>query len=381
VGERYPRRVRSGARVGSGAEPADVAARFALDGPVEAVQAYQQGNINLTHVVTVSGPVRYLLQRLNPDVFPDPDLLMGNVSAVTAHLRARLEARGEEDVDRRVLTVVPARDGGNSVRGSDGAAWRCVRFIERTHSRAALDSEAQAAEAGRAYGELHRLLVDLDPGRLGQTILGFHDPERRLRALGGVLRRDPAGRARGAGQEIDFVLGHRHVARAGRRLGGSDVPTRVVHNDAKIENLLFDDDTDRAVCVTDLDTVMPGSVLWDVGDMVRSAACRAPEDEPDLDRVAIDVDLVRAVMTGFRAEAGGWMAGSEVALLSLAAPVVVYEQAVRFLADHLAGDVYFRITRPGQNLDRCRAQIRLLSSMMGDMDALERVVAEAWAGT
>ncbi len=374
--------MRFGATTSTGAEPAGVAARFALVGPVRDVRPYGRGNINQTHLVSccpgAGAPRRYLLQRLNPAVFAEPDVVMANLDLVTAHLRRRLEAAGEADLDRRVLRMVPTRDGQPAWRDAAGAVWRCVEFVERTHSSPSLVRPAQVFEAGRAFGELHRLLVDLDPALVGETIPGFHDPEERLASLERVLRADPAGRSADASDEIDFVLDHRDLAEAGRRLVGSDVPRRVAHNDAKVDNLLFDDDTGRVVCVTDLDTMMPGSILWDVGDLVRSATCRAPEDERDLRLVAMDLDLASALLAGYRQEAAGWITRPEVALLSLSGAVVAYEQAVRFLTDHLAGDVYFRIFRPGQNRDRCRAQIRLLASMLEQLPALDALVADAW---
>lgn len=359
---------------------AEVAARFALDGAVESMVAHGEGNINLTHLVTVTGPVRYLLQRLNPEIFLDPDLLMANVGLVTRHLRHRLEAAGASDVGRRVLTLVPTHDGRTWWRAPDGAVWRCLTFIERAHSAAVVASEAQASEAGRAFGELHRLLADLDPARLGETIPRFHDPARRLVGFERVVQADPAGRAAAVGEEIAFVLEHRHLAAEASRLTGPDVPVRVAHNDAKVDNVLFDDDSGRAICVTDLDTVMPGSILWDVGDLLRTAACPVAEDEPDPDRVELDLGLARTTLTGYRQEATRWITAPELTLLALSGAVVVYEQAVRFLADYLAGDVYFRIFRPDQNLDRSRVQVRLLGSMLEQMSELEGVVADVWAG-
>jgi aminoglycoside phosphotransferase (APT) family kinase protein len=364
------------------ADPAGVAARFALVGPVRGVQPYGRGNINQTHLVTcgpsTGAPRRYVLQRLNPAVFAEPDVVMANLQLVTAHLRRRLEAEGEGSLDRRLLRVVPTWEGRPSWRDATGAVWRCVDFVERTHSSLALATPAQVFEAGRAFGELHRLLVDLDPALVGETIPEFHDPVARLAVLERVLGADPAGRSDEAGDEIGFVLGHRDLAAAGRRLVGSAVPRRVAHNDAKVDNLLFDDDTDRVVCITDLDTIMPGSILWDVGHLLRSATCRAPEDERDLSLVAMDLDLARALLAAYRQESAGWITPSEVALLSLSGAVVVYEEAVRFLTDHLAGDVYFRIFRPGQNRDRCRVQIRLLASMLDQMPDLDAIVADVW---
>ncbi len=371
-------RVQDGPTTGAVPDPAVVAARFALDGPVESIVPHGEGNINATHLVTVVGPVRYLLQRLNPEVFPDPELVMANVALVTSHLRSRLEAAGQEDLDRRVVRLVPTRDGRLSWRAVDGAVWRCMWFVERTHSEATLDSDTQAFEAGRAFGELHRLLVDLDPALLGETIPGFHHPEQRLSSFERVLRVDPAGRAADVADEVAFVLEHRRLAEAGRSLAGPEVPTRVAHNDAKVDNLLFDDDSGRAICVTDLDTIMPGPILWDVGDLLRTAACPGREDEPDIDRVQLDLGRARAMLTGYHQEAAGWISQPEVALLSLAGAVLVYEQAVRFLTDYLAGDVYFRTFRPGQNRDRSRVQVRLLASMLEQRPRLDDVVADVW---
>ncbi|HWC38817.1 MAG TPA: phosphotransferase [Acidimicrobiales bacterium] len=368
-----------GPMTGTGTDPADVAVRFALDGPVESIVPYGEGNINRTHLVTVAGPVRYLLQRLNPAVFPDPELLVANVAVVTGHLRSRLEDADAVDLDRRVVTLVPTGDGRMWWRASDGAVWRCVRFVERAHSAAVVASEAQAFEAGRVFGELHRLLVDLDPSRLGETIPEFHDPARRLSDLERVVKDDPAGRAAAVAEEISVVVEHRGLVADGRRLVAPDVPIRVAHNDAKLDNVLFDDESGRAVCVTDLDTIMPGSILWDIGDLLRTAACPASEDERDLDRVQLDLGLARAMLTGYREEAAGWITPDEVGLLWLAGAVLVYEQALRFLTDYVAGDVYFRTFRPEQNRDRSRVQVRLLASMLERMPSLEGVVADLWA--
>lgn len=362
---------------------AGVAARFALAGPVKEVEPHGLGNINLTNLVTcrtgAGAARRYLLQRINPAVFAEPEVLVANMALVTSHLRRRLESAGEEDLDRRVLSLVPTLEGDLCWRDSDGSVWRCVSFVERAHSAAKLDTEAEAFEAGRAFGELHRLLLDLDPEMVGETIPGFHDPSARLGVLERVLRADPAGRSAQLGAEIEAVMGHRDLAEAGRRLAGPDVARRVAHNDAKVDNLLFDDDTGKVVCITDLDTIMATSVLWDIGDLLRSATCPATEDDRDLDRVVMDLGLARALLSGYRSEAAAWMTPAEVRLIPLAGVVVVYEQAMRFLTDYVAGDVYFRTFRPGQNLDRCRVQVRLLESMLQQTPALETFVADVWA--
>jgi Ser/Thr protein kinase RdoA (MazF antagonist) len=337
------------------ADAAAVAARFDLAGPVESVVPHPTGHINDAYLV-VAGGERYLLQRLNPAVFADPDAVMANIVLVTAHLRSQ---------DEPTLTLVTTPTGAVSwVDGEgDGATWRMYEYVPGVHP-AEVRSPEDAAAVGRAFGRFHRLVADLDPARLHVSIPGFHDPARRVAALQAAVVDDRHGRAVGVARDVEALIELRHLADKGRRLAAA--PTRVVHNDAKAANVLVDDGGRRPPLIVDLDTLMPSTLLWDVGDMVRSST-GAPEDERDGDRVRFDLDRYRALLDGYVDETGGLLTGDEHDSLATAGPVVTYEQAVRFLTDHVLGDVYFRVDHPGHNLDRARNQLGLLRSMLAGL--------------
>lgn len=356
-----------------------MAAEFAVPGTLEDVQPFAGGHINESYLVRYrrgTDERRYLLQRLNPDVFPDPAAVMDNVARVIAHLRAGLERAGRGDLDRRTLRLVPARAGTAWVRDRAGAAWRLYHFIEGTDAQEPVRSAAAAGAAGAAYGEFHRLLADLPAPRLHETIPRFHDTPRRVAAFEAAVAADAARRAGAAAAEIAAVRAGADVApvltdahAAGR------VPERVVHNDAKLANLLFDRTTGEALCVVDLDTVMPGLLLFDFGDMARSIATRAAEDEPNPARVHLDETLFAALAAGYVGAVGDILTAAERELLVPAAEVIVFEQAMRFLTDHLAGDVYYRTERPNHNLDRARTQLKLFQDLRAAESRLARTLA------
>lgn len=338
-----------------------IASRFQVEGPVVAVEPHGSGHINSSFRVRCLGAgaeSSYLLQRINTAIFTDPAALMENIGRVTAHLRTK--AAGEPDAGRRVLTPVPAQYGELLHREGDGSCWRMYRFLERTTTYDRVESAAQARTAAHAFGHFQSLLADLPAPPLHETIPHFHDTPRRFQAFRQTVEADVANRAAGCRAEIDFLLQREPLAGALLR---AQLPERVTHNDTKLNNVLFDTATGEPLCVVDLDTVMPGLALYDLGDMVRTATCSAAEDEEDLSRVAMQMPLYRALLEGYTAGAGGFLSDVEKAHLHLAGPVITYEQALRFLADHLAGDVYYKTARPGHNLQRCRTQIALLESM------------------
>ena len=333
-------------------EAADVAARFDLPGDVDAVEPHPTGHINDGYFV-VAGDRRYLLQRLNPSVFPDPDGVMANIGAVTGHLRAKGEP---------TLTLATTRDGATSWRDADGATWRMYDYVSGVHP---LDvrSPADAALVGRTFGRFHRLLADLDVSGLRVSLPGFHDPARRMAQLEAAVEADRYDRLGDVCGLVDALRSLRHTIAADSALMG--LPVRVAHNDAKAVNLLVDPVGAQPPVVIDLDTVMPGSVLWDVGDMVRSTT-GSPEEATAA--VSFHLDRYHALVDGWLAETGNLLTRSERDAIAKAGPVVTFEQAVRFLTDHLEGDVYFRVTRPGENLDRARNQMELLGSMVSTLD-------------
>jgi Ser/Thr protein kinase RdoA (MazF antagonist) len=351
----------------------DVVAGFATNAAVVAVEAFSgpAGHINASYVVTArppprgadARPVRFFLQRLNGHVFPDLRGLMENVARVTQHVGGPLR-------------LIPTREGTAFQQDEHGEVWRLYYFIEGAVTRA-VPTAADAERAARAFGAFQRALVDLPGPRLHETIPHFHDTPRRLATLECAVQRDAAHRATDAHAEVAHIRTHRDLAAVLVQAAASGaVPERVVHNDAKLANVLFDAASGEPLCVVDLDTVMPGLALYDFGDLVRSMATRAAEDERDIGRVRLEPELFECVARGYLTATRELLTRVERELLVPAAQVIVFEQAVRFLIDHLEGDTYYRIARPGHNLDRCRTQLALLAALLEQERALQRVVAQ-----
>jgi N-acetylhexosamine 1-kinase len=328
---------------GAGDDAWRAANRFAAG--VEAVRPFGGGHINETFLV--AGPTGELvLQRLNLAVFPDPDGLTANVLAVHRHVGGA-----------GMPEPVPTLNGEWLLRDGSGA-WRAWRRVPGA-APVVRSTPAAARAAGRLLGEFHRRLAGLDPAALTETLPGFHDPGRRLAALREAVAADPQGRAAGVAEEIAAAEAGEPLVALAADLSAR-VPRRVCHYDAKLDNVLFSA-SGEAVCLVDFDTLMPGAWFWDVGDLVRSASSPAAEDDPAAEVVP---ELYRAVLDGYRAGLGDAVPAESEAL-GHAGAIVTYEQAVRFLTDWIAGDVYYRISRPTQNLDRARAQFRLLATMPG----------------
>jgi hypothetical protein len=347
----------------------EAARQFACEGRLTGVRRLPGGHIHESfHVRAEGGAVPgYVLQRLNTRIFREPLRLMENVARVTRHVEAGLRAAGVADVRRRVLHVVPTRDGrlawpqetpsgATGAEGGEAAWWRMFEFIEGTTTHLVARDAPQAEQVARAFGEFQAQLSDLPPPPLHETIAGFHDTRARLEQLRRAAEADVAGRARQCRAELAQVERHAELAGALGGAGGAPaLPRRVVHNDAKISNVL---------CIVDLDTVMPGLALHDFGDMVRSMATPAGEDDTELERVAVRPDYLEALRRGYLAAASAFLSDAERGLLPLAGPVITFEQAVRFLADHLVGDAYYRTTCQLQNLRRARNQLALLESLL-----------------
>jgi Ser/Thr protein kinase RdoA (MazF antagonist) len=354
-------------RAPSREEALEVVEHFATGGPVLDLRPHTSGLINFSWAVRVEGPPGprlLLLQQINRFVFRRPHEVMENMRRVTGHVAAAVAGEGAPEPERRVLTLVPTRQGEWSHLDPRGETWRLLVWIERTHSRERAQTEEQAFETARAFGGFVRQLSTLPGPPLFATIPGFHDTPARLAALEGAARHDGAGRASACGEVIDDLMGRRSLAEVlDRAVRRGALAERAVHNDAKIANVLFDDATGEALCVVDLDTVMPGLAPHDFGDLVRSTVSDSAEDEKDLDRVVARPSFYEALFRGFTEGARGALSPLERSLLLDGARVIVYEQALRFLTDHLQGDPYYRIDRPGHNLDRARAQARLLASL------------------
>lgn len=351
---------------------------FALEGEVVAAAPHGSGHINDTFAVTVSqagAPVRYIFQRINHTIFKDVPALMDNIVRVTAHQRERLLATGGEDASRRALTVIPGRTGEPFVRDTHGRWWRAYLFIEKALTHDKIEAPAQAREAARAFGEFQRLLADLPGARLHETIPNFHHTPGRFAAFETALAADSAGRAAEAAAEIAFARSRAPLARKlTDLLAAGLVPERVTHNDTKLNNVMLDEATGSGVCVIDLDTVMPGLSLYDFGDMVRTGTNAAAEDETDLSKVVARAEIFAALAEGFLAGCGSALNAVERAHLAVSGQVMTYEVGLRFLTDHLQGDVYFKTKYAGHNLVRARNQFALLRSLEAQADDFQRII-------
>jgi len=353
-----------------------VVAAFAVPGTLASAAPWGTGHINDTwRIETVNGSRadHYVLQRLNSRVFSRPDLVMQNVARVTARLNGQAGVLAAGSI--RVPELIPARTGVAWHRDADGGHWRLMPFIAGTVVRERVASVRDAREVGRAFGEFQQRLADWDAPWLHETISGFHDTVARYEALDQAIAEAPLALRDHARYEIAGVLAHRGLAgRLTELQAAGELPERVVHNDAKIGNLLFDERSGRAAWVIDLDTVMPGTLLHDFGDLVRSSVSSSDEDTRDLAAVEVRVPLFEALAAGYLGAAGAILTPGERAHLVLAGRIITLEQAVRFLTDFLAGDRYYRTTRPGQNLDRARTQLRLFESLTEHEAELESII-------
>jgi aminoglycoside phosphotransferase (APT) family kinase protein len=351
---------------------AALAAAHFLGGPADGLRPLGGGHIHQTLVAT-RGAHAIVLQRLNAHVFPDLAAIAHNVALVTRTLRTAAERTPGADRRRHLLVPVPGPDGALHHADAEGATWRAFGYVEGSHGVTVAERPSQAAEAARAFGRFFRDLADLDARGLREVLPGFHDTPRRVAALEAAIAADVAGRVASAHPEVAFARArHALAARLMGALHAGRLPLRVTHNDAKIANVLFDDATGAALCVVDLDTVMPGLAGWDVGDLVRSMAGDRAEDDPG--PVALRWDVLEALLHGWIEAAGPALTAAERASLVDGALVITYEQGVRFLADHLEADRYYMAARPGHNLDRARAQFALLAALEAGEDRLRRIV-------
>jgi Ser/Thr protein kinase RdoA (MazF antagonist) len=364
--------------MGSRPDFGNLVQQFDLDGEFVHAEEIPSGHINDTYAVSVSdrgGRLRrYLMQRINHRVFPHPARLMQNVAAVTRHLRQKIERAGG-DPRRETMNIIPTIEGKDYHLTSQGDWWRAFVLINGARTYETPRKLEHVYSAGRAFGDFQRHLVDFPACQLYETIPAFHDTRRRFAAFEVALAANPHGRSRASRDEIEFA--YRRAEDAAvlvDLLERGDLPERVTHNDTKFNNVLIDDETGKGVCVIDLDTVMPGSSLFDFGDGIRSITNMAPEDERDLARVQFSLSRFEQFGRGFLDGTQDMLSLTELDLLPFSARLMTYEVGLRFLTDYLEGDVYFKTHRRHQNLDRCRVQFRLLQEMEMKTDEMTRIV-------
>ena len=347
-----------------------VLSRFALSGAPVSSEPFGNGHINGTQLVVCDGGRRYVLQHINTNVFREPEQLMRNIELVTAHLRKKVaDPRG-------VLRLVPAFDG-KSFAVEDGEYWRVYELVEGSVCYQSADATL-FRESAVAFGRFQNQLSDFPAGELAETIPHFHDTPARYQAFHHAVAQDAASRKEQVSREIDFVLAREDFSHTLTDLQAAGaLPLRVTHNDTKINNVLFDEKTNQALCVIDLDTVMPGLSVNDFGDAIRFGASTAAEDEPDLSKVHFDLALYETYVKGYLSTCGGSLTKTEKEMLPTGAKMMTLECGMRFLADHLNGDVYFHVSRDGQNLDRARTQFRLVEEMEKSWKRMHKIVEDA----
>lgn len=356
----------------------DVVRQFNVDGEVMSVEPYGNGHINTTYVaiVNVAGVrTRFIMQKINTNIFPRVDELMQNINNVTSYVRKIVEAKGG-DPDREVLTVIKTLDGKAYYTDDENNCYRIYIFIEDTVALQIVDDANVFEGAGQAFGEFMSHLNDYPADTLFEPIYNFHNTAVRFQTFSKVLAEDKLSRACDVKAEIKFVLDRVAMCdKVVNMLADGSLPLRVTHNDTKLNNVLMDDKTGEPVCVIDLDTIMPGSLLYDFGDAIRSGCNTGLEDEPDLTKVSFDINLYEHFTRGFLAGVGENITANERDMLSFGAILMTYECGMRFLTDYLDGDNYFKTHYDTHNLDRCRTQFKLVADMekvLEDMNEIAR---------
>lgn len=352
--------------------------QFRFEGELIGAAPYGSGHINDTYAAVFKKPDggtrRYILQRINHRVFKEPEKLMSNIERITRHLKDKITAN-HGDTERETLNVIPTKSGAGFLKTDEGDYWRGYVFIERARTYDIVENRDHFYNAGRAFGKFQKLLSDFPAGTLFETIPDFHDTRKRYEAFAEAVDRDVAKRAWNVRDEIGFIRKRKNeTAILADMLESGGLPLRVTHNDTKFNNVMIDDKTGEGICVIDLDTVMPGLSLYDYGDSIRFGANPAPEDEKDLSKVYMSVDMFEAFTGGFLAEARDFLTPAELECLPFSARLMTLECGIRFLTDYLNGDVYFKVHREGQNLDRCRTQLRMVEDMERKFDIMKKIV-------
>jgi hypothetical protein len=354
----------------------DIFKRFQTSGNYIKGVRFGNGHIHDTFLVETDGKDNYILQRLNKNVFHQIPEMQENIERVTLHIRKKLQQESCSDTRKECLSFLYSHEGKTWLSDSDNDYWRTSLFIPDHRSYNSIDSPEKAFEGGRAIGKFQEMLTDLKGVPLHETIPFFHNTGRRLETLAAKIKEDPLKRAGALKDEIKFITTRSESMKIIQRLGSEGkIPLRITHNDTKFNNILLDRN-DKALCLIDLDTVMPGYVHYDFGDAMRTGSCRAPEDETDPSVIYMEIGLFRAFSEGYLSETRSFLNRVEIENLAISPLVITYTQAVRFLSDYIDGDKYYKINNPLHNLQRARAQIQLVKSMEEQLHDMKEIVKD-----
>ncbi len=344
----------------------ELVSKFYIPQDLQSFEPFGNGHINDTYLATVldNGKIKkYIFQRINSEVFKDVDALMNNIVAVTEFIRYKLRVQGK-DPEKYSVTIVRAKDDKTYYKDENGNYYRCTIFLEGSEMLEQTAEPQQFYIAGKAFGQFQKLMSGFDASILAESIPNFHNTVDRLAKFKKAVEDDKVGRVKDCQTEIDFFLSRSHYASVVLdRIKKGTIPLRVTHNDTKLNNVLLDLVKNEPIAVLDLDTVMPGSILYDFGDSIRFGASTAAEDEPDLSKVNFSMDLFKAFAEGFVGEVKSRLTLREVKYMHFGAILMTYECGMRFLTDYLNGDTYFKTSRKNQNLDRARTHIKLVQEM------------------
>lgn len=352
---------------------------FPFEGELKNIEKTDTGLINSTYVLTFSDGNRdfgYVLQRINTNVFRKPDELMSNIMNVTGFLRNKINLSGGNS-ERETLTFLYTKDNTSYYCAKNGDCWRAYVYLGKCHTCDKVDSVTKAFRSGKAFGKFQKMLADFPAESLFEVIPDFHNTPVRFNQLREAIENNVAGKADEVKEEIAFALAREKEASHLLELAAQGrIPIRVTHNDTKINNILFDDITNEAFCVIDLDTVMPGLSLYDFGDSIRSGAVISDENEQELDKFGFSVELFKGYAEGFLSEAGEALTDDEILNLAFSAKLMALECGIRFLADYLNGNTYFSFKYPTHNLVRCHTQFKLVSEIEEHMDELNEFIRQ-----
>ena len=351
----------------------EIFSKFDVKDTLVDIAPYGDGHINDTYRVTCENS-KYTLQQLNHKVFKEPEHVMHNIRMVTEHLADKIRAQGGDPM-RETLNIIRTKDGNTHYFDGEQGFYRLFYFVDGAKSYPKVETPVHFYNAARAFGRFQKMLDDFPAGELYETIPNFHNTVSRFYDFLKAVGNDVAGRRAFIEKEIEFVLARRNVCSV--VLDGIEdgsIPMRVTHNDTKYDNILIDDTTGEALCIIDLDTVMPGSMLYDYGDSLRFGTNNGLEDDKDRDNVFCRLDLFEEFTRGYLEELGGKLTEREIELMPLSGQLITFECGMRFLTDFLNGDVYFKVHRPNHNLDRARAQFKLVESMEEQYDEMMAIV-------
>lgn len=353
----------------------DILSQFRIEGNLVSAEPFGNGHINDTFKVTNdAGEIKYVLQRINHNIFTNVEMLQNNIHTVTTHIRKKLEAKGETDIDRKVLTFLPTNDGKLYYFDGD-SYWRVCLFIPRSQSFEEVNPEL-SYEAGKAFGDFQSMLADLPEGALGETIPNFHNMEFRLEQFHDAVKANAAGRmdeVKDLVEEVEKRAKAMCIQEDLYREG--KLKKRTNHCDTKVNNIMFDENG-KVLCVIDLDTVMPGFVLSDIGDFIRTGANTGAEDDANLDNVNVNMDIFKAYTRGYMETAKAFLSPLEITMLPYGGRLLTYMQTVRFLTDYINGDTYYKIHSPKHNLQRTKAQFKLLQSLEANAPEMDAFMQE-----